>query len=273
MQIYSYQINPFVRFAGYRTSLISMNKNLFARDARMFYFVKGEAKIKINGITHSAKTGDLFIVPPMISYCIPDNHTAEYYLVNFDFTMDNKNIECAIPVLTHKEEPLYEVNIIDFPQFKNEVCVNIKAIEQYFSAMTDLYKNKPIYFRCEMNAYFTLILSCVFKKIINKKSDKNISVIIDYINSHYSEDLTNEEIGSFFNYHPNYINRLFVRHTGMTLHKYLINYRIEKAVNLLGETKLSISEIACKTGWPSVSAFSNYFKKTTGYSPSRFRIK
>lgn len=273
MQIYSYQINPFVRFSGYRTNSTSMSKKVYARDERMFYFVKGEAKIEINGTPYTAKCGDLFIIPPMTPYCIPDNNTAEYYLVNFDYTMQYKHIARAIPVHTKKCEPLYAVEIIDFPQFKNEISVNIKAVEQYFSAMTDLYKNKPIYFRCDMNAYFTLILSSVFRKIINKKSDKNISMIIDYINSHYIENLTNEEIGKFFNYHPNYINRLFVRKTGMTLHKYLINYRVEKAINLLDETNMSISEIAVKTGWPSVSAFSNYFKKSTGYSPSSFRVK
>ncbi len=58
--------------------------------------------------------------------------------------------------------------------------------------------------------------------------------------------------------------------TGMTPQKYFMEYRLERAEELLREGKYSITEISEMTGFVNASHFSTKFKKKYGIAPSRY---
>lgn len=275
--ILSSQINPFVRFAGFRKQSVNdYNQFVYACDCRLFYFTKGNCKFYAGDTSFDIQQNDILIIPPMVPYLADysqnDAHT-ELYNINFDYLFDARNVERSIPVSLKKTQKAHQiVHITDFPFLDAPFKTNIEGIAPYFEKMAELYSKKTVYFRSEMNSYFSLILSQIFKHILNEKSQNNISKVLDYIHSHYTEPLTNKDIGKKFGYHPNYLNKMFVTYTGQSLHKYLINYRIEKSQLLLNSTNLSITEIAEKTGWKSIAQFSKAFKKITGLSPVNFKI-
>lgn len=68
-----------------------------------------------------------------------------------------------------------------------------------------------------------------------------------------------------------YLTTLFSSIEGITIEKYVILQRIEKAKELLMYDELSLSEIADQLGYSSVQHLSNQFKKTTGLTPSYFK--
>jgi AraC-like DNA-binding protein len=67
------------------------------------------------------------------------------------------------------------------------------------------------------------------------------------------------------------LSNLFSQVEGITIEKYIINQKIEKAKELLVYDELNLSEIAFKLGYSSVAHISAQFKKITGLSPSDFR--
>ena len=69
----------------------------------------------------------------------------------------------------------------------------------------------------------------------------------------------------------NYLSNLFSEVVGTTIEKYFITHRIERVKELLVYNELSLSEIADKLGYSSVSYLSNQFKKITGLTPSHFK--
>lgn len=69
----------------------------------------------------------------------------------------------------------------------------------------------------------------------------------------------------------NYLTTLFSSTEGITIEKYVILQRIEKAKELLMYDELSLSEIADKLGYSSVQHLSQQFKKITGLTPSHFK--
>ncbi len=272
-QILSTQINPYVRFAGYRDGYSNLYKRTsYARDCRLFYFTKGRVILMIDKAEWTFEQGDVLMLPPMCPYKVERETDCAFYLVNFDYLISEKTPERAIPVSFSPDcSPVQKVCFRDLPQLDEPLKISVSGLEPLFSNMTSLYKEKTFYFRSEMNAYFSLILSQLFEHILSHKNDKAISDIIEYVNGNYMKPLTNKAVGEHFHYHPNYVNRLFVRHTGLSLHKYLINYRIDTAIIMLLSGTDSITEIASKTGWNNVGHFSGYFKKITGCSPSCFR--
>ncbi|WP_394524721.1 helix-turn-helix domain-containing protein [Lacrimispora sp. JR3] len=93
-----------------------------------------------------------------------------------------------------------------------------------------------------------------------------------YINRHYMENLTLEEvaqIGGFSKYH---FTRIFKQYMNMTFYEYLNSKRVKRAEELLYNTKeLSITDVAMGAGFSSMSAFNRTFKMFKNCSPSDYR--
>ena len=68
-----------------------------------------------------------------------------------------------------------------------------------------------------------------------------------------------------------YLSNLFSEVEGITIEKYIIHQKIEKAKELIIYDELNLSEIAYRLGYSSVAHLSNQFKKVTGLSPSHFK--
>lgn len=67
------------------------------------------------------------------------------------------------------------------------------------------------------------------------------------------------------------VSTLFTTTEGVTLERYLIGRRIEKAKELLQQTHLSLTDIAFQLGYSSIHHFSSQFKNITGLTPSGYR--
>jgi AraC family transcriptional regulator len=68
-----------------------------------------------------------------------------------------------------------------------------------------------------------------------------------------------------------YLSALFSSVEGITIEKYVILQRIERAKELLGYNELSVNEIADRLGYSSVQHLSQQFKKVTGLTPSQYK--
>lgn len=67
--------------------------------------------------------------------------------------------------------------------------------------------------------------------------------------------------------------RSFKQAFGIPPHRYLLTRRIERAMTLLRETDLSITDVAFDTGWASLGTFGRTFRDITGDSPSAVRMR
>lgn len=104
-----------------------------------------------------------------------------------------------------------------------------------------------------------------------RENRNEISMIMDYIQKHYSEPLQLQTIAEQFGFSYTYLSNLFSEKSAETFTEYLNRIRIEKACEFLIQSDASISEIAWKTGYTDSSYFSRVFKKQTGMSPRTYR--
>lgn len=68
-----------------------------------------------------------------------------------------------------------------------------------------------------------------------------------------------------------YFARSFKEAFGVPPHRYLLTRRIERAVALLRDTDLPITEVAFQTGWKSIGTFGRIFRDITGENPGSLR--
>lgn len=106
------------------------------------------------------------------------------------------------------------------------------------------------------------------KEYVNKFND-----VMDYIDAHYMEDFTLDDVASAIGFSKYHFSRLFKQYTGFSFCAYICNRRIKAAEELLEQPDLSITEIAMQSGFPSISTFNRVFRQQKNCSPSKYREK
>ena len=95
--------------------------------------------------------------------------------------------------------------------------------------------------------------------------------ITNYINEHFAEDLTLEEVASLAGFSKYHFSRLFKMYTDTSFYKFLNQKRIDHAKSLLADPSLTVLEVATQSGFASLSAFLRMFKQLNNRTPTEFR--
>lgn len=101
-------------------------------------------------------------------------------------------------------------------------------------------------------------------------SESGIDKAIDFIRKHYYEDISLRDVAKEVYLSESYLSRKLKKVKGISFVEYITKLRMEKAVELLKEPNVKITEVALSLGYPDYRYFSQTFKKHTGYSPSEF---
>lgn len=83
--------------------------------------------------------------------------------------------------------------------------------------------------------------------------------------------LTLKELSTLLGYSEKYASEIFRKYMGISFSEYLKQLHLAKATKLLNDRNLTIAQIAESVGFSDAFAFSHFFKRTIGCSPSEFR--
>jgi len=118
---------------------------------------------------------------------------------------------------------------------------------------------------------YVLFLLETYGNTADKSFDPLLENIKGYVEENLRYDFSMEDLATAFNYDEKYLGRLFKAKTGYTVREYCNSIRIEQAKRLLTETKISIADIAGRTGYNNVTYFNRIFKRMTECSPREYR--
>lgn len=114
-------------------------------------------------------------------------------------------------------------------------------------------------------------LSGLLLRYQQKERSGSIGEIAKYLELHYQDDLSLQDIATRFFLSREYISRKFKQEFGVNLSDYVTGIRMEKAKLLLLNPHLRIADVAASVGFQDEKYFSKVFKKTTGCSPAEYR--
>ncbi len=99
-----------------------------------------------------------------------------------------------------------------------------------------------------------------------------VNDVVSYIEEHYTEeDLSLNTLAAHVNLSPNHLSAVFKQETGQPFIKYLTDYRMNMAKELLSITSKKSNEIGLMVGYKDPHYFSYLFKKTQGITPTQYR--
>ncbi len=123
----------------------------------------------------------------------------------------------------------------------------------------------------DLQTRFTDIVSRFYEAQKEEPNRSCVRTILALIEREYPTNLNLEYISGKVYMSPNYVSALFKQEMGVGLVKYLTNFRLSKACELLLTSNLKVNEIAQAIGYPNVSYFCMLFSNEYGISPAKYR--
>lgn len=109
------------------------------------------------------------------------------------------------------------------------------------------------------------------KQQFEEEERKPIRIAKQYMQNHYMEPITLELVADKVGFNSSYFSSFFKKETGAGFADYLIQMRMEKAKELLKDTKDTVKEVCEKVGYSDVKHFTSMFRKYTGLKPGEYR--
>lgn len=155
-------------------------------------------------------------------------------------------------------------------------------IDRLFSQVTEAGKRQEEdwYFdaKLEMLRMVRSLKKCGFTQptrstlgAAEKEKTDRYKRIVSYMEEHYMEKVTLEDLAETAQCNPQYLCHFFKEIAGVPPMQYLIGYRIERAKEELAHSTKTVLEISLDCGFENVSYFIRQFKKATGMTPGKCR--
>lgn len=234
----------------------------------------GQTEQVIDGVTYPGSRGSLFFINCGQTHFFTNKTPLSYY--NLMLTPEYISEELVdaqhlneILSLTMFEEFQAAVNLTsDQVPLQGETTAELETL---FRGLLREYHSHLPGRQLFMKTYTISILAHIFRRMCTNDEVLVDSELLHYIREHCSEKLTLAGLAQKCFYHPSYLSRMFHRLHGITVTEYITRARLQKAIELLESTPLSVEQICTSCGFGDRTTFFRRFKKHTGCSPLEYR--
>ena len=237
-------------FYIYSTMMVHINpkKSLSyqAMSSAFMFPISGKAQIQLENHAILAKPGKMIYIP---------------YASHLDISVESEENFSYINVF-HQfiKRPIFEIDISNNFDDILKTLTEMVKISDYRGVLHNNKQTEKLFMLLQSQDTDALISDYVI-----------IKDLIEYINSHYYEDINLEKLANLSGLKKSKVSYLFQKYINKRPINYLIDYRLNIAKDLLEKTDLLVSEIAEKVGYNDPFYFSRLFKKHRGICPADIR--
>ncbi|HEY8888716.1 MAG TPA: AraC family transcriptional regulator [Clostridium sp.] len=230
---------------------------------KIHYVNKGKGSFNIGNKTYLLEEGQGFLIcPNVISYYKADNKDPwKYTWVAFDGTSVESYLKRANLSV---ENPIFKVCDEEMSQ-----CLNQMVTVSIVDPSRDLRLISLLYLFIDIIINRTGSAKNSYKSVRHR--EPYIENVIEFIEINYSQKILITEISNHMGIDRKYLSTIFKAAMGISIQKYLIDYRMNKACNLMQNYLLSIGDISRSVGYDDPLVFSKMFKYVIGVSPRKYR--
>ncbi|HEY5561702.1 MAG TPA: helix-turn-helix domain-containing protein [Clostridiaceae bacterium] len=228
---------------------------------QIIFCIKGEGLLKTNGKEYCITEGTYFYLKPLESheyYKVTDSWETNWIL----FTGENINNSLIKLDFSFSKIGSFQNSDNIRNQF-NDILNTLKSYDSFrgFIASNQLYRLLIELYRFSNQE---IGLNSTQDTII-------IEPVINYINLHFSEDISLDFLATIVNVTPQHLCKVFKKRLYMRPFEYIAKKRIQESKKLLISGNMTIKDIGQTVGYKDNSYFCAMFKKYESISPSDFR--
>ncbi len=221
---------------------------------------KGQLTYVDGGIAYVHVQGKILVIPARHYVWIPPGllhflsiRSATTAIRTIYFPLDNDGD-------FHRRLGIYPVDnlLLEMLVFTERFDWEVRSDHKYYSFLKALFNILP---EISNNHLHT---------VLPVTRNERLVPILKYLDEHVADEITLGKLSSHFSISERTLSRIFQLELSMSFLQYLKQLRMVKAVELMLQTDLTLSEIAYRTGYQSIAAFSNTFHQLTNTRPSHF---
>lgn len=240
----------------------------------LIYVVGGQGIITVQHQRYPVRAGDLVLIQPQFVHGIEqlEDREMEYYNILFHFSLLDTGDVCYEKYMRplHERSRLTEVLLPHRSQLNALLLPDIQAlVETYKQPDCELMIKSQLFAllhhlspHCRPSASPDRALQSTYERLKN---------VLAFVHTHYAEPISIAEGAAVCGFSESHFRKLFRELTGTSFTQYVKAYRLEKAAALLGETDLSVTEIADQVGFHNYSYFSRAFAQLYQSPPLTYR--
>lgn len=255
----------FVKFSHDPASLPKLH---WHRSLELIFILSGTYHFYIDNEIITAKQGDILLANSGAMHdLIASSAGCWAYVCKFNLKLLSTMFQEFEPVVCHlSSQQLREAGVaIELERLFHKIFHEMLAKKPYYDVIS-----KSILFEIWgiLSRHFSNKTPLPMKdfELFNKFHDG-----LRFINENYLQDIQLEDLARFLNYSTYYTSKLFSQFTNTNFKNYLNTLRVNKALELLTNTDLSISEIATQCGFNTIKSFNNNFRKILNKTPREIR--
>lgn len=235
--------------------------------------IGGEGSQVIDGKVYELKPGSLYFIDRTVPHALRPSGELQYreLLISNDFFENVSDAEQLRRIFYTESE------------YQPELALNaaeLEVLDFILRTLTRENEKKAGDFRTINRAWVSLLTQYISRAIERARSELAnrdpayiISVTLEYVDKHFTETISQEELADRFRYNSAYFSRMFKKHKGMNLSDYITGKRIDLAAELLSTTDMSAEQISDAVGYKSKPQFYNTFVRLRGVTPRQYRLE
>ena len=228
----------------------------------LFYIVGGKGQFLLEDKLYPVNASDLVIINPNVTHTEMslNSHPLEYIVLGID------GIELAAGKNSNGQYSILD----QFESVTISSCLRniLQEMEQKHAGYEDICQAFMEILIIRLMRTTSLSIPVEPQAVT---SNHQCAAVRRYIDLHFKEPLTLEQLAEEGHMNKFYLSHTFKREYGVSPINYMISRRIEESKYLLAETDLSMSQIAQLLGFSSLSYFSQVFHRTESISPKEYR--
>lgn len=239
---------------------------------------KGQGYVSVDFDKHLVHSGDIIMICPGCLHAIEQDtsYKMEYENIIFkpELLSSGANDLCMLQYM----KPLLDgtLPVEHFLTPAHEVFESLSnCIRQIDLVCADQTTGWQLAVKSALFYFFFLLISERQKKTVsishNPKSLEKMKTVLKYVEEHYTEKLTIDDMAKLTFYSKSHFMKFFKVHMGTGFTEYLNDYRLAMAARLLKSSDESILMIAEESGFDNLSYFNRIFKRKYGVSPGSYR--
>lgn len=261
-----YEENKFDSFDGFYVTKHTVTRSkLHWHDFFEFeLIISGNGVSIINGVEKIVNRGKLIFLTPSDFHETIANQYEDLSIINVHF--NNMFISEKLMIdLQNFSTKIMEFDLDTFLDLEREFIKLLNEYNVYPFIKKELIKN-----------YIDRIILIIFKSYYNKEINSNsiskdIELALDYIENHFRENITLQNVADLCNFTPSYFSVKFRKKFGETFQNYLLRKRLYMAEKLIKSTDLAIEQICYESGFQCPIYFTRAFKKQYKITPSKMK--
>ncbi len=233
------------------------------RHIEIDYIISGRCIMSFPSENVTLRQGECIIIASNTPHSFMVDGTQECKISQFEFETFIEDKELSF-LLSGKAEPYYKMKNC------SDIYETVRNLYHYKN-LSNEYKDELFHLEFKKLMIFLLLNIKHQKETQNNTKKMLVKKVVSYIDENYEQEISLEEISKKNHISSSYLRRIFSSEMGFSAIDYITMLRLEKAKDLLKNSKFSVSDIAVHTGYNNVQYFSNMFKQKIGISPTQFR--